>query len=302
MDRIEAMQAFVAVVEAGSFVAAANKLQLSKAVVSRQVALLEDELGTRLLHRTTRRVSLTSDGDLFFGRSRELLQQWQEVTDEVSHRTVQARGTLRVNVPFSYGVMYLAPLWPVFMQKHPEVLLEITLSDRVADLVDEGFDLAVRIGQLPSSSLVSRRLASMRLKVCAAPSYVKNHGRPNRPTDLAAHRILAYSLLSTGDTWTLSMKAEPQKREVVDVKPVMRSNNGDTCTQAAIAGQGIVLQPDFMVQKHIDHGELLELLPTWQAEEFGIYAVFPTRRHLPAKVRLMIDFLVTHLISHKPGR
>lgn len=297
MDKLDALQAFVAVVETGSFVAAAQRLALSKAVLSRQVALLEDELGTRLLHRTTRRVSLTSDGELFLARSRELLLQWQEATDEVSHRAVQARGTLRMNVPFSYGVMHLAPLWPVFMHRHPEVLLDITLSDRVADLVDEGFDLAVRIGKLPSSSLVSRRLASMRLKLCAAPAYLKTHGQPGTPADLAKHRILAYSLLSSGDAWTLFLKSDAQSREIVDVKPAMRSNNGDTCTRAAIAGQGIVLQPDFMVQPHIDRGDLVELLPKWQAEEFGIYAVYPTRRHLPAKVRLMIDFLVESLAT-----
>lgn len=295
MDRIEAMQSFVAVVEAGSFVAAADKLQLSKAMVSRQVGLLEDELGSRLLHRTTRRVSLTSDGELFLARSRELLQQWQEATDEVSHRTVQARGTLRINVPFSYGVLHLAPLWSAFMQAHPDVLLDVTLSDRVADLVDEGFDLAVRIGQLPSSSLVSRRLAATRLKVCAAPTYVKTHGSPRQPADLVNHRILAYSLMSTGDVWTLSMQSDPGRQEVVEVKPVMRSNNGDTCTQAAISGQGIVLQPDFMVQTYLDRGDLVELLPDWKAQEFGIYAVYPTRRHLPAKVRLMIDFLLDNL-------
>lgn len=297
MDRIEAMQAFVAVVEAGSFVAAADKLQLSKAVVSRQVALLEDQLGTRLLHRTTRRVSLSADGELFLARCRELLQQWQEAADEVSHRAVQARGTLRINVPFSYGVMHLAPLWPGFMQAHPDVLLDVTLSDRVADLVDEGYDLAIRIGHLPSSSLVSRRLASMRLKLCASAAYLKSHGKPKNPADLSQHRVLAYSLLSTGDAWTLEMKADPHKRETIDVNPVMRSNNGDTCTRAAIAGQGIVLQPDFMVQQHLERGELVELLPDWQTQESGIYAVYPTRRHLPAKVRLMIDYLSDRLVS-----
>lgn len=295
MDRIEAMQAFVAVVETGSFVGAADKLSLSKAVVSRQIALLEDQLGTRLLHRTTRRVSMTSDGELFLARARELLQQWQEAEDEVSHRAVQARGTLRINVPFSYGVMYLAPLWPEFMQKHPDVLLDVTLSDRVADLVDEGFDLAVRIGHLPSSSLVSRRLASMRLKLCASKAYVKAQGQPAVPAELTEHRILAYSLLSTGDAWTLSNRLNPDERQIIDVRPVMRSNNGDTCTQAAVAGQGIVLQPDFMVQPLLSRGELVELLPDWQAEEFGIYAVYPSRRHLPAKVRLMIDFLAHEL-------
>ncbi len=295
MDRIEAMHAFVAVVETGSFVGAADKLSLSKAVVSRQIGLLEDQLGTRLLHRTTRRVSMTSDGELFLARSRELLQQWQEAEDEVSHRAVQARGTLRINVPFSYGVMDLAPLWPAFMQKHPDVLLDVTLSDRVADLVDEGFDLAVRIGHLPSSSLVSRRLASMRLQLCASPSYVKAQGQPTVPAELAEHRILAYSLLSTGDAWTLSSRSNPNERQIVDVRPVMRSNNGDTCTQAAVAGQGIVLQPDFMVKPLLSRGELVELLSDWQADEFGIYAVYPSRRYLPAKVRLMIDFLAHEL-------
>lgn len=297
MDRIDAIEAFVAVVEAGSFVGAANKLSLSKAVVSRHVALLEDQLGARLLHRTTRRVSLTSDGDLFLARSRELLQQWQEAIDEVSHRAIQARGTLRINVPFSYGVMHLASLWPTFMQKHPDVLLDITLSDRVTDLVDEGYDLAVRIGQLPSSSLVSRRLGSMRLKVCASPAYLKTHGKPKAPADLMKHRILSYTLLSTGDVWTLSAKSDPKQRQTIDVTPVMQSNNGDTCTAAAMAAQGIVLQPDFMVQQHLDSGHLVELLPAWQADEFGINAVFPSRRHLPAKVRLMIDYLVKVLAT-----
>ena len=295
MDRIDAIQAFLAVIETGSFVAAADRLSLSKAAVSRQVALLEDQLGVRLLHRTTRRVSLTSDGELFAVRSRDLVQQWQETVDEVSHQTVQARGTLRINVPLTYGVMYLAPLWPVFMHQHPDVLLDVTLSDRLVDLVDEGFDLAVRIGHLPSSSLISRRLATMRLKLCASPSYVKAQGAPRQPAELSMHRILAYSLLATGDAWTLSKKTDAQQRQTIDVKPVMRSNNGDTCTQAAIAGQGVVLQPDFMVQSHLDRGELIELLPDWQADESGIYAVFPTRRHLPAKVRLMIDFLVEQL-------
>lgn len=295
MDRIDAIQAFVAVVDAGSFVAAADKLSLSKAVVSRQIAWIEEQLGTRLLHRTTRRVSLTADGELFLGRSRELLQDWQEATEEVSHRTLQARGTLRLNVPFSYGVMRLAALWPVFMQQHPDVLLDITLSDRVIDLVDEGYDLAVRIGHLSASSLISRRLASMRLKVCASPAYLKAHGKPELPTDLAAHQVVSYSLLSSGDSWTLSAKADPKQRQAVEVVPVMQSNNGDTCTAVAMAGQGVVLQPDFMVQQHLDSGALVELLPAWQADEFGIYAVYPSRRFLPAKVRLMIDFLSNHL-------
>jgi DNA-binding transcriptional LysR family regulator len=298
MDRFNLMQAFVAVVEAGSFVAAADRLKQSTASVSKQVAQLENQVGVRLLHRTTRRVSLTADGTLFVERCRDMLQQWRDAEDEVANRSTTAQGLLRVNVPVSYGMSHLAALWAGFMRANPEVNLDIILSDRVADLVDEGFDLAVRIGQLPSSSLISRRLAKTRLTVCASPDYLRTYPAPDNPTELGSHRILSYSLLSSGDTWTFTSRDEPSRQASVRVLPIMRSNNGDTCRDAAVRGQGVVMQPDFLLRSQLTSGELIELMPRWLGQELGIYVVYPSRRHLPAKVRLLIDYLGQQLSSH----
>lgn len=290
MDRIETMQAFVAVVDAGSFVGAADRLNQSKAVVSKHIAQLEQTLGARLLHRTTRRLSLTPEGEAFLARSREMLTQWQEAADEVSHQVIQARGRLRVNAPVSYGMLVLAPLWPVFMEMHPQVLLDMTLSDRVADLVEEGFDLAIRIGALRDSTLVSRSLGRTRLVACASPTYLAQNGSPQEPEQLRQHRVLGYSLLSSGDVWSFTRLSDGQLHEV-KISPVMLSNNGDVCREAAVQGQGITLQPDFLIRDDLVKGQLVEVLPGWHSRTLGIHAVYPSRRHLPVKVRLLIEYL-----------
>jgi len=295
MDRFEAIEAFVAIVDAGSFVGGAGRLQVSKAVVSRHIAQLEHHLGVRLLHRTTRRLSLTPEGQVFVERCRDLLSQWREASDEIGQRSARARGSLRVNVPVSYGIARLSPLWGDFMRNNPEVLLDITLSDRLTDLVEEGYDLAVRIGQLESSSLVSRRLSTARLILCAAPSYLAEAPRLNEPQDLIAHRVLAYSLLSSGDVWSFQAMAAPHQKQTVRVIPRLHTNNGDTCRAAAVDGQGIILQPDFLVEKDLQAGRLVELLPSWQTTELGVYAVYPSRRYLSAKVRLLVDYLADRL-------
>lgn len=295
MNKFEAMRTFVAVVDAGSFVAAAERLQSSKAVVSRLVAELERHLGVRLLHRTTRKLSLTPEGDTFVGRCRSVLYELQDAEDDVSHRSAQARGTLRVNVPVSYGISHLSKLWAGFMRMHPDVELDVTLSDRLVDLVEEGYDLAVRVGNLDASSLVSRRLSSTRLRLCASPGYIQQHGKPTTPPELSHHRVLAYSLLSSGDVWTFSHRNDATHQATVRVAPVMRSNNGDTCRDAALGGQGIVLQPDFLVGDVLESGQLIELMPDWQGGELGIHAVYPSRRYLSAKVRLLVDYLVERL-------
>lgn len=292
MDKFEAMRTFVAVVDVGSFVGAAERLQSSKAVVSRLVAELEQHLGVRLLHRTTRKLSLTPEGDTFVGRCRSVLFELQDAEDDVSHRNAQARGLLRVNVPVSYGISHLSKLWAGFMNKHPGVELDVTLSDRLVDLVEEGYDLAVRIGKLDASTMVSRRLSSTRLRLCASPGYILQHGQPTSPPELSHHRVLAYSLLSSADVWTFNHQTEATHQTSVRVAPVMRSNNGDTCRDAALGGQGIVLQPDFLVSEALKSGHLIELMPDWRGEELGIYAVYPSRRYLSAKVRLLVDYLV----------
>jgi DNA-binding transcriptional LysR family regulator len=289
MDRFQEMSAFVAVVEAGSFVRAAEALQTSKTAVSRLVADLETRLGVRLLHRTTRRLSLTEEGEVFHLRCIEVLGSVEEAESEITAHAGEAVGLVKANVPVSFGLMYLAPLWPAFMERHPKVALDVTLSDRVVDLVDEGYDLAVRIARLPSSSLVSRPLASTRLVLCASPEYLREHGTPAHPSEIAGHAVIAYTLLSMGEQWQFE---GPQGPVSVKTVPRMRSNSGDTCCAAALMGRGLVLQPTFLVGPHLQSGRLVEVLPEYRSIELGVYAVYPTRKHVSPKVRALIDFLV----------
>lgn len=289
MDKFLEMQAFVAVVDANSFVKAAVTLGTSKSAVSRLVGDLEARLGVRLLQRTTRRLSLTEEGEVFRERCKELLSNMEEAEAEVTARSGEAAGLLRINVPVTFGLVYLAPLWPVFMQRHRKVMLDVTLGDRMVDLVDEGYDLAVRIARLPSSSLISRQLASTRLVLCASPDYLRRHGTPQHPSDLAHHPVIAYSLLAMGDQWQFD---GPDGESVVKVVPQMRSNSGDTCCAAALQGAGFVLQPTFLVAPHLQSGALVEVLSAYRSIELGVYAVYPTRKHVSPKVRLMVNFLV----------
>lgn len=283
------MQAFAAVVDAGSFVRAAEALQMSKTAVSRLLAELEARLGVRLLHRTTRRLSLTVEGEVFHARCKELLAGVEEAEAEVTARADEAVGALRLNVPVSFGLLHLAPLWPAFIAQHPRVALDVTLTDRIVDLVEEGYDLAIRIAQLPASSLVSRKLSSTRLVLCASPGYLRRRGMPTRLAEIAQHAVLAYTLLAMGEHWAFE---GPQGPESVKVNPIMRSNSGDTCCAAALQHQGIVLQPSFMVGHHLRTGALVEILPEYRCLELGVYAVYASRKHVTPKVRVLIDFLV----------
>jgi DNA-binding transcriptional LysR family regulator len=289
MDRFEEMQAFAAVVDAGSFVRAAEALQVSKTAVSRWVGDLEARLGVRLLHRTTRKLSLTVEGEVFHARCKELLAGVEEAEAEVTARGDEAIGLLRLNVPVSFGLMHLAPLWPAFLQQHPNVTLDVTLADRIVDLVEEGFDLAVRIAQLPSSSLVSRKLTATRMVLCASPEYLRRQGTPAHPSEIARHAVFTYTLLAMGEQWAFE---GPEGPVSVKVTPRMRSNSGDTCCAAALQHQGIVLQPSFMVGTHLRAGALVEVLPQYRSIELGVYAVYASRKHVMPKVRVLIDFLV----------
>lgn len=289
MDRCMEMRAFVAVVDAGSFVGASATLGMSKAALSRHVGGLEARLGVRLLHRTTRRLSLTPEGEVFHARCSELLGGIDEAEAEITSRSGQAAGLLRINVPSSFGLLHLAPLWVEFMARHPRVTLDVTLADRLVDLVEEGYDMAVRIARLPDSSLVSRPLASTRLVLCASPGYLRARGRPAHPSDLAGHDVLVYSLFSMGERWEFT--GPGGVAVTVRVTPRMRTNSGDTCRTAALHDQGIVLQPTFLVGHDLRTGTLVELMPEWRSVELGVYAVYPSRKFVSPKVRLMIDFL-----------
>jgi len=289
MDRFQEMRTFVAVVDEGSFVAAAEALRLSKTATSRLVGDLETRLGVRLLNRTTRRLSLTADGEHFLERCREALALVEQAEGEITAHAGEATGLLRLNVPISFGVLHLAPLWPRFMALHPKVELEISLADRVVDLVDEGVDLAVRIARLPNSTLVSRQLASTRLVLCASPEYLNRHGTPAHPSELARHAVASYTLLSMGEQWAFT---GPDGPVVVKVSPRLRSNSGDTCCAAALQHRCLVLQPAFLVGEALRSGALVEVLPAYRSIELGIYAVYPSRKQLMPKVRVLVDFLV----------
>ncbi|WP_137920222.1 LysR family transcriptional regulator [Hydrogenophaga sp. 2FB] len=289
MDRFEAMRVFVAVVDAGSFVAAADALPMSKAAVSRHVAELESHLGVRLLNRTTRRLSLTPEGEVFHVRCKDVLSTVEDAEAEITSRSGEAAGLLRVNAPVTFGMLHLAPLWMEFMASHPRLTLDVTLSDRVVDLVEEGFDMAVRIASLPDSSLVSRQIARTRMVLCASPTYLRRHGTPRHPSELAQHQVVSYSLFSMGENWVFT---GPEGPVTVKVSPRLRSNNGDTCRLAALRHQAIVLQPSFLVGPDLQAGTLVELMPAFQSIELGVYVVYPSRKFMPPKVRLLIDFLV----------
>jgi len=288
MDRFEEMRVFVAVVDAGSFVGAAERLGVSKAAVSRHVGHLETRLGVRLLQRTTRKLSLTAEGGIFHARCTELLNDLEASEAEITSRTGHAAGLVRINAPVTFGIRHLAHLWGRFQAEHPQVTLDVTLADRVVDVVDEGYDLVIRIAQLPSSALISRTLTSTRLVLCAAPDYISRNGTPGHPAELADHAVWAYSHFAPGDEWPFE---GPDGPVTARIRPIVRTNSGDTCRAAALQGRCIVLQPSFLVGPDLQSGALVELLPAYRSLELGIHALYPSRKHLPPKVRLLIDFL-----------
>ncbi|MGH8175856.1 MAG: LysR family transcriptional regulator [Steroidobacter sp.] len=288
MSKFQEMSSFVAVVEAGSFVGAADATGMSKAAVSRHVGELEQRLDVRLLQRTTRRLSLTDEGRIFFERAKDLLSALDEAESELTSRSGEPSGLIRVNAPLTFGVLHLAPLWGPFAAANPKVALDITLSDRVVDLIDEGYDLAVRITTMPSSMLVTRKLASTRMVLCASPRYLKRHGKPKQPHELAGHSVISYTYWSTGDEWRFT---GPKGAVSVRTKSRIHTNNGDTCRRAALAHQGVILQPDFLIRDDLLRGDLVELMPAYRSIDLDIHAVWPSRKHLPLKTRRLIDFL-----------
>ena len=298
MDRFLEMQTFAAVVDAGSFVKASLALGTSKGAVSRYVGDLESRLGVRLLHRTTRRLSLTEEGQVFYLRSKELLADVDEAEAEITSRSGEASGLLRINAPFTFGILHLAPLWGVFRSQYPNVSLDVTLADRVVDLVEEGYDVAIRIATLPSSTLISKRLTSTRMVLCASPKYIKKHGAPAHPSELSEHAVLAYTYWSTKDEWHFE---GPEGHVSVRTNPCIHTNSGDTCRVAALAHQGIIMQPSFLVGGDLAAGTLVELMPQFHAMELDVYAVYPTRKHVSPKVRALIDFLSRHFAKKRPA-
>lgn len=289
MDRWAAMQSFVRVVESGSFVAAANRLELSTSSLSRQINELEQHLGARLLNRTTRRLSLTESGQAFYERAVALLSDLAEAEALVGQSAVAPRGTLRLTCSYNMAEKRIAPAIASFVEQYPDVKFDVVVSDRLIDLIDEGFDLAIRVGQVGSDRLVARRLGTMQLIACAAPAYLQRHGHPKVPQDLSAHNVLTYAYASTPRSWRFS--DDSGQLHDVRVTGSLHANSGDTLAAAAIAGLGIACEPDFVVGDAIADGRLARVLPGFDAMRGDIWAVYPSRRHLSLKVRLFVDYI-----------
>ncbi len=293
MEQLKEMAVFARVVECESFSGAARLLGLSKSAVSKQVGRLESRLGVRLLNRTTRRLSLTEAGSAFFEACQRVVAEAEAAERTVRHLAAAPRGTLRVNAPMSFGASHVAPLLPDFMARYPELAVDMVLNDRLVDLVEEGFDVGVRIGRLMDSSLIARRLGPNRMLLAAAPAYLAARGRPRRPHDLLEHECLIYSYRQGPSDWRFR---GPEGEVRVPVSGRLRINNGDALHTAALAGLGITLQPSFICGADIRAGRMERLLPDWQAaSESSIYAIYPASRNLLPKVRVFVDFLAARL-------
>ncbi|MBP6345291.1 MAG: LysR substrate-binding domain-containing protein [Neisseriaceae bacterium] len=282
------MSVFVAIMDSGSLVGAADKLNLSKQAISRHLNALELRLNLRLLHRTTRRLSPTEDGRLFYEQAKTILAAIEEAESALIDGQTNFSGKIYVNVPVSFGVLHLAPLWQGFLDAYPKVTLDISLNDRIVDLVEEGFDLAIRIAELPNSTLVTRKLASTQVLLCASPEYLAAHGTPQTPQDLSQHRTLSYSNWSDKETWYYK---EAGEKASFTLKSALHTNNGDTCRMLALQGGGITLQPDFLIGADVAEGRLVQVLPQLTFKELGIYAVYPSRKLVSSRVRSLVDYL-----------
>jgi DNA-binding transcriptional LysR family regulator len=290
LDRVTGLQVFARVAALGGLSAAARALGMSQTMATKHMAALEDRLGTKLLHRTTRRLSLTEAGRTYLEDAERILADIEEADAKAAVAAAEVRGTLRLNAPVSFGIREIAPLLPALSAHHPALIIDLGLNDRYVDLVEEGWDLAIRIGSLKSSSLIARRLAPCPTVVCASPAYLAKHGRPKTIKALSDHNCLGYTLSrDVGvDRWHFGRDGKVS----APVRGNLKANNGDVLVAAAVAGQGIIYQPAFLVAREIAAGQLVPVKLDHPSREFdGIYAAYPSDRRPPAKVRATIDFL-----------
>ena len=270
MDRYAALQLFLRVVDDGSFAAAAGHAGISRAQASKLIRALEDDLGVRLIQRTTRKLSLTEAGAQFHTRVAEAMASLHEAAAEAAERQTDPRGRLRVSAPTSFAIRHLGDALAEFLRRHPRIELELDLSDQRADLVRDGFDMAIRIGKLSDSSLVARRIAPARMLAAAAPSYLRTHGTPQHPQQLESHSALVYTLTAHPGQWTFSRNGETV---TVQLRGPLRAGNGDVLVGAAVRGLGVTVQPSFILGDAVRRGELQRILPDWQLPDAGIHAV-----------------------------
>ena len=292
MDKFEDLQAFVTVVEAGSFTAAAERMDGNKSVISRRISALEKRLGVQLLRRTTRTLNLTDTGRSFYERSARILSDLDEAESAVAQEHGELQGQLRVALPLSFGIRHMGEPVAEFNRLHPGIRFDLDLSDRRIDIVREGIDVGIRIGTLRDSSMIARKLFESRTVVCASPEYLKKHGTPATPLDLQEHRCMVYSLLDDADRW--SYRGEDGEEKSVRLKSVMAANNGELLREVATGGLGIIMQPMFIAHEAIKRGELTPILAKYEWPIATAYAIYPPTRHLSYRVRAFIDHLVEY--------
>jgi DNA-binding transcriptional LysR family regulator len=291
----EAMAVFARVAQTGSFVGAARELRLSKGTVSKIVSRLEERLGARLLHRTSRRLSLTDTGRTLLESATRIVAEAEAAESEASAKARAPRGRIRLACPMSFGLAYVAPALPEFLAAFPEIAIDLHLSDAVVDVIGEGFDLALRIASLPDSSLIARRLCSVRRRLVAAPAYLERRGRPSHPSQLAEHACLGYAYLPVPYLWRFT-NAEGEEVVVRPSGP-LSANNGEALTPALLAGLGLALQPDFVVWQEIERGALAAVLEDWELPPIALHLVRPPGGPGPVRVQALIDFLAEKLAS-----
>ncbi len=295
MDRIALMEAFTRVAIAGSFSAAAQEMRLSKAAISKYVSTLEDRLGARLLNRSTRRLSLTEIGQAYFQHCNRILAEIEEADLAVSRHHAEPCGRLRVSAPVCFGVLHVTPAVAAFLKLYPRLRIELNLHDRLIDPIEEGYDLALRLGPMPDSSLISRRIASATAFLCASPDYLAQHGLPASAYDLRHHNCLRLADMFDRDEWLIE---GPDGDELFTIGGNLRVNNADALRSSVIAGLGIAPLPDYVAGRDIAEGRLVRLLPEYKTPSLDVHAVYPHNRHLSTKVRVFIDFLAARFRDH----
>ncbi len=290
MDRFENMDTFIRVVEAGSISGAADRIGIAKSAVSRRLKELEEHLGVELFHRTTRRMNLTETGRAFYHQSVRILEDLREAELATSQAHYELKGGLKVALPLSFGLMHVGPAINEFLKAHPQIEFDLDFNDREVDLMQEGFDLAIRIANLPDSSLIARRLAPIQTVVCASPTYLERMGTPHLPDELTEHQCLVYSLIRDFEHWYLS-DADGNTIKT-KMRPYLKASTGEFLRDAAVNGQGIILVPSFIVYEELERGALVPVLKNYQPPRIDAYAIYPPTRHLSQRVRTFVDFLV----------
>lgn len=297
MDEFGAIPVFVAVVEHGGFSAAARARGISKSAVSKRINQLEKHLGVRLLHRTTRKLSLTEAGERYFEHASQALIAAGQAEDAVTQLQGDPQGKLRISSPMSFGRLHVAPLIPKLLQRYPRLQVELVMDDKKTDLVAAGFDIAIRSGRLPDSTLIARKLAPLRQVLCTSPEYIERCGKPATPSELSEHNCVLFSYSSDANKWTLYHNDEPV---TVLVSGNYRVNNSEALLDALKAGTGIGRLPTFVAGPDLKEGRLVQLFESYQIPDQTFYAVFPERQYLPAKVRAFLDFAIEHFGGDRP--